>query len=170
MDLKLFGALLIIAASGAVGYCVVSSYHRQERVLRDMLRMIDYMECELEYRLTPLPQLCRQAAGECSGDLGRVLIHFADELDAQVCPDTERCMQAAVLKSGKMTATTAECVLELGRSVGRFDLHGQLKGLSALRNICERKLSALENNKDARLQSYQALGICAGAAIAVLLI
>jgi hypothetical protein len=59
---------------------------------------------------------------------------------------------------------------ELGQSLGRFDLNGQLLGIAAVRNTCRSKLQQFEKNKEVRLRSYQTLGLCAGAALAILFI
>ena len=58
----------------------------------------------------------------------------------------------------------------LGQTLGRFDLPGQLKGIKAVQESCRRELARLERNRDARLRSYQTLGLCAGAALVILLV
>ena len=63
-----------------------------------------------------------------------------------------------------------DALILLGRWLGRFDLDGQLKGLDAVRQECRRHLEELNNNREVRLRSYQTLGLCAGAAIAILFI
>ena len=57
----------------------------------------------------------------------------------------------------------------LGSSLGRFDLSGQLKGLQSVRGECLRELESLEKNQPERLKSYQTLGMCAGAALVIIL-
>ena len=59
---------------------------------------------------------------------------------------------------------------ELGESLGRFDLPGQLKGLEAVRRKCLMELEALGRNRTERLRCYQTLGLCAGAALVILFI
>ena len=61
-------------------------------------------------------------------------------------------------------------IYQLGKSLGRFDLPGQLKGIAAAKESCKRELRELERNREQRLRSYRTLGLCAGAALAVLLI
>jgi len=59
---------------------------------------------------------------------------------------------------------------ELGGNLGRFDIPGQLRGLENTRKECCDKLQMLTQNNDSRLRSYQTLGLCAGAALAILLV
>ena len=58
----------------------------------------------------------------------------------------------------------------LGISLGRFDLPGQLQGIHTARGECQSALDRLCSNRDNRLRSYETLGLCAGAALAILLL
>jgi hypothetical protein len=58
----------------------------------------------------------------------------------------------------------------LGASLGRFDLDGQLTALETARASCRHCLEGLESNRDIRLRNYQTLSLCAGAALALILI
>lgn len=170
MSFKLIGAILIISGCGGFGFKIASTHVRQERTLRNLIGILDYMECELQYRLTPLPVLCRQAAAESDGILRNLFLALTHELEDQIAPDVDRCMTAAMSKIKNIPFFTMEALEMLGRSLGRFDLNGQLKGLDAVRQECRRKLEELNNNREVRLRSYQTLGLCAGAAIAILFI
>lgn len=170
MILKLIGATLVIIGCGGVGFRIAANHHYEEQNLRQLIGILDYMECELQYRLTPLPELCRQASGECSGLVGEVFGRLSAEMDAQISPNVERCMSVAVEKTAKLSPLTREELLLLGKSVGRFDMEGQLKGLEAVRQDCRRLLESLSYNRDSRLRSYQTLGLCAGAALAILFV
>ena len=170
MSIKLIGAILIISGCGGLGFKISSAQVRQECSLRNLIGILDYMACELQYRLTPLPTLCRQVAAEADGVLQNVFLALTHELEDQISPDADRCMTAALSKIKNIPPITADALQMLGRSLGRFDLDGQLKGLEGVRQACRRSLESLNNNRDVRLRSYKTLGLCAGAAIAILFI
>lgn len=170
MILKLIGAVFVITGCGGIGFRIAANHRLEERNLRQLIGALDYMECELQYRLTPLPELCRQASKEFPGLLGKVFEALSVEMEAQVSPDLEICMSVAVTKIPKLLPLVREELLLLGKSVGRFDMEGQLKGLEAVRQDCRRRLDALSYNRDIRLRSYQTLGLCAGAALAILFV
>lgn len=170
MILKLIGAALIIAGCGGIGFRIAANHRQEEKNLRQLIGILDYMECELQYRLTPLPELCRQAAKEFSGLLGKTFAELSLVMEAQALPDLNTCMNAAVEKFPGLTPLTREELLFLGKSVGRFDIEGQLKGLEAVRQDCRRQLEGLSCNRETRLRSYQTLGLCAGAALAILFV
>ena len=170
MTIKLIGAICILAGCGSVGFQIAGSYLREEKTLRQLISTLDYMSSELQYRLTALPELCRQAAIETKGTLSKVFLQLSNEMVDQVAPDVSRCMSAAVSKVKDIPPITREMLSMLGNCLGRFDITGQLRGLDAVRAQCREKLNALLENKDVRLRSYKTLGLCAGAAMVILFI
>ena len=170
MTIKWIGALLVIAGCGGVGFTMAASYKREERCLRALLRALDYMTCELQFRLTPLPELCRTAGKECGGPAGQALTALASELENQISPDADSCMYAALSKLDNLPVSTVEAMRLLGKSLGRFDLEGQLQGIESVRAHCRRELTVLEAGRDQRIRGYQTLGVCAGAALAILVV
>ena len=170
MTARLIGVLCILIGSGAVGFRLASSHRREIRYLRMLSTVLVHMISELNYRVTPLPRLCRIAAREATGCLQKVFNALSEELEGQISPDAKRCMQAAVQSVRDLPACTRSTLLYMGDNFGRFDLEGQISGLKSVCKFCDEQLQALENNKDARLRSYQTLGLCSGAALAIVLL
>lgn len=168
MSIKLIGAVLIIGGCGGVGFSMAAAHRREENALRQLIGALDYMGCELQYHLTPLPELCRVASAQSSGYIRQVFLALAAELDSQIAPDAASCMNAAISKTPKLPQRVRKNLSELGSSLGRFDLQGQLKGLESARQQCRRDLDELSKDRDVRLRSYQTLGLCAGSALAIL--
>ena len=168
MTIKWIGAILILTGCGGAGFSMAAVHRRTEKELTQMLSALDYMQCELQYRLTPLPDLCRQAASFSSGNIKRLFAALAEELEDQISPDVISCMNSAIAKNSNISDQTATIVANLGRTLGRFDLDGQILGLESARQECRNVLSKLSHNREERLRSYQTLGLCAGAALAIL--
>ena len=167
---KIMGCIFIILGCGGFGF-IFSHFHRKEvRYLRNLLSSLLFLECELQYRLTPLSELCRKTAQICEGGLAKLYSAFALELEYQVSPEVHSCMSAAVSRTKELPEQTKKILRSLGRELGRFDLEGQLKGLRAIQNEVQRILAKNTDNQDIRLRSYQTLGICTGAAIAILFV
>ncbi len=170
MMFKWFGALFVITACGGIGVKIALSHLYEERSLRQLIGLLDYMTCEIQYKLTPLPELCRQTAAEGDKVLAEVFLRLAKELEEQVRPNVSRCMHAVLAEMDHLPKQTSMSLELLGRSLGRFDLQGQLKGLESVRQTCRRKLEILMKEKDTRLRGYQTLALCAGAALVILFI
>ena len=167
---KFLGAALIICSCGAFGYGISASNRRSEASLRQLIAALDYMQCELQYRLTPLPDLCMNAGREQKGSLGHFFRRLALELENQISPDVSSCVQAALIQTDQLPKLTRKALEILGASLGRFDMEGQLLGLEQVRQFCREEVDNLAENREVRLRSYQTLGLCAGAALAILFV
>lgn len=169
MSLKWIGTVMIVLCCGGFGFRLVSIHRQREKELRDLLAALDLLESELRYRLSPLPDLCCLVANSINGSIGRLFLTLYEELEHQIAPDAGCCMNVAVSHSN-LTSDTIRLLRELGRTLGRFDLDGQIQGIESVRNEALLALDKLTKDQDARLRSYQTLGLCAGAALAILLL
>jgi len=168
MSEKWLGAIFIIGSCGGFGFSLASDYRRNERALRQLLRVLSYMECELQYHLTPLPELCRQAAREADGMIREIFNRLGRELEHQAAPDAEVCMKTVLQDMPNVPQTVKRHLKYFGKTLGRFDLPGQLKGLEEAQLSCKRDLDEVKAHRRDTLKSYQVLGLCAGAALAIL--
>lgn len=168
MEPRILGVSLVIVGCSTFGFKLATDLHRQIKLLRELIDILNYMECDLNYRLTPLPELCRVSVKE-SKLLKETFRHFADEMDSQISTDTSSCMKAAIAKSADLSDSIELLLMELGCSLGNFDLDGQLRGIDAIRQKCVKQLQELEKDKDVRIRNYRTLGICLGATLAILL-
>lgn len=167
--MKLLGAVMIIFGCGGVGFILTAAYRYQEQSLLQLVRAVEYMYCDLQYRLTPLPELCANAAQSCNGCVKKVLHQLYIELDKQVVPNASVCMHVIITKNGQLPKKLYRCMEMLGETLGRFDLQGQLQGLVSVKKHAEFELEQLRKNQDVRLRNYRTFGICAGAALVILL-
>lgn len=167
---KLIGAVLIIAGCAGFGFSLASGKRKEEACFRGLIGAMDLMQCELQYNLTALPELCAIAAGEQKGPVSQFFLELSRELSAQVNADVPGCVREALQKTPPFPGNVEKAIGLLGASLGRFDAAGQLKGLKYVRAYCREEVAALSENKEARLRSYQTLGLCAGAALAILFV
>jgi len=170
MNYRWIGAILIMSACSGCGFSIAAGKRKEEKLLCQLIHILQFMEAELRYRLTPLPDLCRLAAGEVRGILRVVFLNLYRELSWQKLPDASSCMSAAIQRTGDIPARVRRPLVQLGQTLGRFDLEGQLQGIQSVGKRCSDSLERIRKNRDERLRSYQTLGVCAGAALAIILI
>lgn len=168
MTIKWIGAAFILFGCGGWGFLLASAYHHQESTLRALYQVLQAMQWELQYRLTPLPELCRMAAKEAPGELGNLFRDLGRELDWNSQPDAAGCMGAALQRHPNLPPKVKGLLRQLGRTLGRFDLEGQIQGMESVRRECDTILAGLHQDKELRLRSYRTLGLCAGAALVIL--
>jgi stage III sporulation protein AB len=120
--------------------------------------------------MIPLPVLFHQVAEGSSGALKKFFQSVSEEMDAQISPDAGCCMKIVLEKSNDLPNRLHQALMMLGESLGQFDLEGQLKQIAAVKKHCESGLAAISDQRENRIRSYQTLGLCAGAALAILFV
>ena len=168
--MRWIGAVLVVLCGGYFGFSMVFAHKKEENFVRQIISAISFMECELQCRLTPLPQLLSKASKEINGVTATILESLAEELTNQISPEVYCCMDTVLRKHKNIPLCCAEVFQKLGQCLGRFDLQGQLQELDSIRTLCLSRLTHLETDRDIRLRSYKTLGLCAGAALAILLL
>lgn len=170
MTYKWIGAILIIAGCGGTGYAMAAQARQEEHLLRQLIASLTYMHGKLAYQLLPLPQLCRQTAAVSRGILRKLFTCLASQLENQLYAQAADCVDSALSAVPELPKSMQQIIRELGHSLGQLDLSGQLRGLEEATAHCRRKCAQLEQNRDQRIRSYQTLSLCAGAALAILLL
>lgn len=170
MNIKWFGAALIIAGCGGFGFAMAAGIRQQIRLLTELGRILDFFATELQYRLTPLPELTNQAAEESGGILKKIFGDFSERLAMQLCSDAASCMDAVLERYDDLPVRVRRHLRHLGHSLGKYDLPGQLRGLQTVQEACKKDLTRLQNNSDIRQRSYQTLALCAGSALVILFV
>lgn len=169
MYIKLTGAILIIAGCGGYGILMAVNHRRETAALRQLTHVMEQMICELEYHLTSLPELCRFAAAQSKGPVRAFFLALAKAMDEQVSPDVGICTVTALKEINNLPDHASAQLQSLGQTLGRFDLPGQLTAFERCKQSCMAQLEVMEHQQAQRLRSYQTLGFCAGAALAILL-
>lgn len=170
MMIRLLGSLLIILGCGSWGFYIARNLKREIIALQNFVTAIEYMECELLFRMPALSDLCNSVGSITNGSISRLFHQLSMELESQISPDVYGCMKAAIHKTGDMPRKAVALCEKLGKQLGRFDLDGQVKVLSSLKEEGKVQMSASREGYAARARNYRTIAICAGAAVVILLI
>ena len=169
MTWKLIGSVFVIVSCGGFGFMTAAAHRKEVQTLIKLIHSLDYMEWELQYRMTHLSELCRQLINQNSGALKNIFMELAEQLELQSAPDVQHCMELILSRRKDVPSFTRTALYQLGRTLGKFDLDGQIKGIHSVREECRRNLEQLRSDQAVRIRSYQTLGLCAGTAMAILL-
>lgn len=149
---------------------MASEYRRLEQCLTQLENGLEIMQCQMEYRLTELPELCGILSSACAGPVGRVFGSLGKELSQADALDVSACMVLALERNPELPESVRNLFRQLGRGLGKLELTGQLRDLDALKEAVERQLEQVRRDKPGRLRCYRALGLCGGAALAIVLL
>lgn len=143
MNARWIGAIFVLFSCGGFGFSIAHSYRQRERLLHQLLAALEMMASELEYRLTPLPELARKAAKDTSGVLRDVFLNLARELDWQSEPDAGSCMRAAMDKCHDLPTCLRRPLRLLGQTLDASTFRDSCRDLSLYRMPAEGKLPGL---------------------------
>lgn len=152
----LLGAILIAAASSALGFAYVNAEKRRLRALRSMESLLKTVAGEFSARLTPLPELFSRLEQSCDGPAAV----FAAELNRRLNQLGERAFRILWCESVEiafpmLSGEERELLSALGRCLGRYELERQLAELSLTLN----RLSAAIDRHSAALPEKKRLGL-----------
>ena len=170
MTLKILGVLFVVFGCGLIGFLLSAGKKYEIKTLEKFIAAVEQMSCELQFRLTPLPELCRFLASSSSGCIQSYFLRLAEALESNRYPDADQCALQALNACGNIPGSTRRIIEDFANTLGRYDVEGQLQGLDALHQMGIQRLSKLTENLDGRTHCYQTLGICSGFAVAILLI
>ena len=170
MSYKLIGAVCVVLACWFIGFVKVSAHRHEVSTLNNIIFAVRIMRNELQFRSTPLPQLCMIAADKTTGCVSRFLTKLTEALDSQICPDAYQCTLYAISHTERIPDCVSDLLYEFGKTLGQFDLPGQLDGLSVICKHANDLLEKIMQQEDVRMRSYQTLGVCAGIALVILLV
>ena len=94
---------------------------------------------------------------------------LAAELEKGTAPDVQVCVYTLLTRLEPPKLLRRQ-LAELGATLGRFDLPGQLRGLEHAIRSTEEALRTVRDGAEGRRRSWQTLGLCAGAALAILFV
>lgn len=168
--IKLLGVCLIVAGAGGFGVKKAVNFSRQMRQLQDFLRALALLECELNYSLLPVAQLCRTVAEQVHGTVGAFLTNYAAALEKDA-PRNSAARSAFARTGGLCLPKEAQiALLELFGTIGRYDLDGENHLLHLTQRRLRTALEDWEREKRPVAKGYAVLGVCTGAALAILLV
>lgn len=143
----------------------------EENNLRQLLKVVELMRCEIQSRLTPTKELFEMASGICRGALRDVFQASAQRIELQTDSNVGQIMEAVLIRFGQLLPISCICRLrELGEILGAYEVQEQTQTLDALSGRLRASVEELRQGRAERCRSYEVMGVCAGCALAIILL
>lgn len=169
--LSVIGAVLIIGATATVGLSSVWRMRTRVRALTGLIAAVDTMKSEICDRLTPLPELVEQLTREAASPVDRLFHRTVQEMSELGIQSFYFLWKNAVEASRELELTEPErqTLIDLGRSLGRYDTEEQRGAFTyALRRL-EGYLRKAEEERTKQSRVHAVLGIVAGVFVVIVL-
>jgi len=166
--MKLAGIVFIVGSAGVMGVRISLSLRKRCELLRQLLQALAVLRSEIAFCGTPLPQAFALMAVQCSGTLETIFSSAAKQMDRQRWMTPLQAMELAIAESRE--TFLAPILRELFAQLGRYDLEAQVRAVDGAQSRTKTLLSQLEQERNRKTGTYETLGICAGIAVAILLL
>jgi len=154
------------------GFYEAAHYARRPKQIRQLIGLLQRLETEISYGLTPLPDAFESAAKQTAEPLATLMRTAADKLSARGGEPLRTIWESAVMQTWGQTAMkTAErdILLQLGVSLGVSDRIDQVKHLRlAISHLQVEEAAALDEKRRYE-RMWRSLGVLAGALAVILM-
>ena len=168
MVIRMVGAALTLLSGVLYAANITKEHRAKERDLEEFMLILEHFSWELQTNLSPLAVCCLAAARCGRGKIGALFADLAERLEYGAEASAAECM-AQVRHNYNISFSIAARLDQLGDTLGRYDLSGQIAGIKAIGELCRRDLRALAAERTKTVKTCQTLGLCTGAAVAILL-
>lgn len=170
--LKLFGAVLIIAAGAMAGFRQSSRYTNRPIQIRLLILALQRLETEISYGESPLPEALSRSGRGLNEPLIRLFDHAASRMNRPGSGSAMECWQEAVelmWRRSMLNLTEKDILLQLGITLGASGRVDQMKHLQlAVRQLQAEEVTAREEQQRYS-KMWKSLGVLAGALVVILL-
>jgi len=170
MIIKVIGAVMILLSCGSFGLYIYQGYKKEVSSINELIAILTFMESELKYHQLSIQELCYRIRSCYSGCVAKFMHSLALALDKNDETDISKCVNKILLTNQSVPQRTRALLSDIGKTFGCFDLDGQITQLEYHKAKCIQELEGYIKNKEGYIHSCQTLGLCAGAAVAILLI
>lgn len=170
--MRIAGVIFIVVSAGSMGFRVALSLRRRCALLRQLMAALQLLRNEIAVCGTPLPQAFALMAASSDGLLERLFSRIAKDMDKRRWLTPLAAMQQALRDLPELPRDDriSMILLELAGKLGKYDLDSQLHGIDLAQAQLEEERLTAERERSVKGKTYETLGICAGLAMAILLL
>lgn len=170
--MKALGAMLILLISGLLGLILARNLSWRQEILRELQVGLQFLETEIAYAATPLPEALSRVAEKMRGPASRLFFSAESRLRlssgstaAESWGDGVRALaEAAPLEEEDLTV-----LADFGQGLGSGDRMDQVKKLELARAQLRRLEEVAADNRARQAKVLQVLGFLGGLSLILLL-
>ncbi|MDE6025910.1 MAG: stage III sporulation protein AB [Lachnospiraceae bacterium] len=177
MYCKLTACVLIISCSGALGVLYALSMKKRIDHLKELQRVINYMEGQITYRHAVLGEVFLNAASKCEapfdtwlGDLGDKLICGEPEIMPESFVSIWQKSLDYIRDNTKLKEKDINIIEALGQALGYLDINTQQMSLKLEQDNLHNTIRQAEVEVSNKMKISVVMGMLGGMMIVILLI
>lgn len=166
---KWIGAVLVAAASLLAGAGSRQSLRQRVAVRRSLALALELLQGEMELRMPPVGELFQTVGRQVESPVGMILTRAGLEMELVPGRPPVTALRIAS-EGGPLDREEQALLLQLGTSLGRYDLTGQGRALAVFRDRAARLSSQAEEILRGRARASMTAAVCGGLALIIILL
>lgn len=171
--LRIVGIVIILLGSTAFGIYKSCVYVNRLNNLYEIKKVFLYIQGEIRYMNTPMPEVLEGAAIRVKGQLREFFFRIAEELNRKNRKEFRKIWEETIRQELSAEVMEKEALSELsqmGGQLGCLDLKAQEKAIDYFLQKWEFIIEKRRKEKESRLKLYYACGIMGGLLMVIILI
>lgn len=168
---NLLGAIIVFAAGTMFGFHMSSQYANRPRHIRQLYQLLQHLETEIAYGVTPLAEALDTISNRIAQPLSALCARAAKELNKDTVT-TEQAWKAAVEAEWANTAmrnTEKDIVLHLGSTLGMSDRQDQIKHLQLTMSQLKHEEEIAHEEQRRYAKMWRSLGMLGSALVVIIM-
>ena len=173
MQAKIFGAILIIFTAYWYGVLIGSKYKNRVKNLESLLIAMEMIHAEINYGLTPLPEVFRKIGQSISKPVGALFLRTSREMESCRGKSALECWTDAVnahKNELEFNEKQLEQLEKLGMVWGKGNKSGQLKQVVLIQSFVRHALESANHELEKNDKLWRYLGLLGGITLVIFLL
>lgn len=170
---KVAGAILLLLGSTAFGVYKACMYNSRLDNLYEIKKAFLYIQGEIRYMNTPMPETLAGAARQIKGTCRRFFSRVASELDAGIGKELKQVWENAVaneIPHGVLEREAVETLREMGGQLGCLDTQAQEKAIDYFLKKWDFLIETRRRERAEKLKLYYACGVMGGLLMVIIIV
>lgn len=170
--MKIAGIAFIVLSAVSVSLQISFGMKKRCVELRKILMAVTLLKNEISVCRTPLPQAFALMAASTDGYAEQLFSYIACELNKRRWITVTAAMEQAILLNPLFLKDEQLCGIlrSMAAGIGKYDKSSQITTLDRTIAALEEMIDRAEKERGLKSKTYEALGLCAGMSLAILLL
>lgn len=167
--LKLIGVLFVVLGSTGAGAAMALGARRTLETARQLRAALERMKNEIACNRTALPELM-ELLSQDGGPLAVLFGMIAEQLRLRQEASVYAIVRKSLAAAPPLPGEVGRILLDLSPGLGQYDVQCQLYSLDLAAGQAQTMVERCQSEQKGRVKSYYTLGVCAGLALAIMLL
>lgn len=173
MVVKIIGAALLVAGTAALGVYKGCMYSSRLNNLYEIKKAFLYIQGEIRYMNTPMPETLESAAHQINGSCRRFFSRVAAELSDGQGADLKQIWEINIsreIQGEFLEREAVEVLREMGGQLGCLDMQAQQKAIDYFLRKWDFLIEKRRKEKAGKLKLYYVCGIMGGLLMVIIIV